>query len=53
MFKETQSVKELHRIREELYNETRYMKPEDRISYLNKEADKVRHLLRTKQTIKA
>ena len=50
MFAETQTMKDLHKIREELYNETRCMNPEERIAYLNNEAENVRHLIRSKQS---
>ena len=49
MFTETQSMKDLHKIREELYNETRCLNPKERIAYLNNEAEKIRHLIRPRQ----
>ena len=49
MFTETQTMKDLHKIQEELYSETRGMNPEERIAYLNNAAENIRHLIRPKQ----
>jgi len=51
MFTESQTMKDLHKIREDLYNETRFMKQEERIAYLNDEAGKIRYLIRPSASI--
>ncbi len=53
MFKETETMKELHKIREEIYNETRHLKTEDKIAFIEKEASKVRQQMTLKQTVRA
>jgi hypothetical protein len=41
MHRESESMKELHKIREEIYEETKHMTVAEKIAYINKEADEV------------
>ena len=46
---EDEVIKELHDIREELYEETKNMTFEERRAYIRKEADEVRKRIETKR----
>lgn len=45
MFNESNSMKELHDIRERIYEETKNMSLTEKVKYLNEEADKARKML--------
>jgi biotin synthase-like enzyme len=40
--KEPKTMRELHKIREELYNETKNLSPKEKMEYIHKEAEEVK-----------
>lgn len=41
MYKESESLRKLHKIREQMYEETKHMTAEEKIVYINSAADAV------------
>lgn len=42
MFEESKAMKELHEIREKMYEETKHMSPREKVQYIKEKADKAK-----------
>lgn len=42
MFEESKAMKELHEIREKMYEETKHMSPQEKVQYIKEKADKAK-----------
>jgi len=41
MYQESESIKQLHKIREQIYEETKHMSVEEKVNFINRQADEV------------
>lgn len=51
MFEESKAMKELHEIRERIYEETKHMSSKDMAQYFNKKAEKAKQDLKLKNKL--
>jgi len=52
MFKESRAMKELHEIREQIYEETKHMTSSDKIKYLNEQGKKASEYFKSRKRVK-
>lgn len=52
MNKETQTMKELHEVREKIYEETKHMSPGELVKHLNEEGRKASEYFKSRQRVK-